>query len=306
MKVLIDGDIIRYRVGFACQHTYYDWWHQDDIEKDEELGGGMVVKASAKEPVAECIDAKAAKEWIEAAENPELYVRIPRVEVEPLGNALSACNLVMDSIIKRYQPCDVVVYFSCPTEDNWRTAFYPEYKATRPSRKPHWHAEVQDHMAKKWGCILAPSLEADDLIAMAAATCADEEEDACVVTIDKDMDQIPGLHYNWVKDEEYFMTEAEAEFCLQVQCLAGDRTDNIKGIPGMGEVKATKWLQEESKVNGYVRVWDAYKAYYDDPYEADYQVALNRALVTLPVDDAHRVDLITEIEDARREMQKAA
>lgn len=306
MKVLIDADILVYRIGFASQHAYYDWYHVDDMEKDEELGATVgVVKADAT-PIAQCADAKEAKAWLAAAceDDPEAkdrYVRIQRDEIEPLENCLHSANLVMDKIVKRYGWEDVVLYFSCPTTENWRTQFYPEYKANRVSRKPHWGKELLQHMQDKWDWKLEYELEADDLIARDAMECGD---DCVVVTIDKDMDQIPCLHYNWVKDEEYLVDDVMAQQSLTIQRIMGDSTDNIKGIPGWGVVAANNWCQNYIQPGSVEdMVYAAYAQAYPSPYEAVYQYALTSALVTLPVDLEHRQTLTKEVNLAWQKLQ---
>ncbi len=162
-------------------------------------------------------------------------------------------------------------------------------------------------MCKKWPTTLCSMMEADDLIGMAAYDAERDEDDFVVVTIDKDMDQIPGLHFNWVKDEEYVMTKGDAYEALLVQCIAGDNTDNIKGIPGRGAAWAKKFLAataaEELPFDG--AVWDAYRDYYQVVKEADYYAALNTALVTLPTTEVHRCKLIKEVDDAWEKMHPA-
>ena len=54
---------------------------------------------------------------------------------------------------------------------------------------------------------------------------------------------VPGNHYNFVKDEFYYITEEQGLRNFYMQCLIGDRADNIKGIPGIGPKKAEKILE---------------------------------------------------------------
>src|SRR5574343_1568457 len=63
-------------------------------------------------------------------------------------------------------------------------------------------------------------------------------EDTIIVTLDKDLDMIPGLHYNWVKNTIYDVNEDEALRFFYKQLLIGDTSDNIVGIRGIGPVKA--------------------------------------------------------------------
>ena len=61
--------------------------------------------------------------------------------------------------------------------------------------------------------------------------------------IDKDLLQIPGNHYNFNKKTHRFVSDDEAHKLLMIQCLTGDRTDNIPGIKGIGPKKAEKILE---------------------------------------------------------------
>lgn len=70
--------------------------------------------------------------------------------------------------------------------------------------------------------------------------------ETCILTIDKDLDMIPGWHYNWVKDSKYNVDASNATYNFYHQILVGDKgTDNIPGCPGIGEVKAAKLLHPD-------------------------------------------------------------
>jgi hypothetical protein len=56
------------------------------------------------------------------------------------------------------------------------------------------------------------------------------EEDQCIVTIDKDLNCIPGWHYNWDKGSIYNVTEEEAYRCFYKQMITGDVSDHIPGL----------------------------------------------------------------------------
>ena len=67
-------------------------------------------------------------------------------------------------------------------------------------------------------------------------------------------------HYNFVKDLFYDVTEEEALFNFYKQILTGDRVDNIKGLKGIGDVKAKRILKECKDENEmYLAVLKAYE-----------------------------------------------
>ena len=74
-----------------------------------------------------------------------------------------------------------------------------------------------------------------------------------VAHIDKDINMIPGMHYNWELKRLgklirpatiYEVTEEEALYNFYYQLLVGDATDNIKGVRGLGPVGASKFLSQ--------------------------------------------------------------
>ena len=133
---------------------------------------------------------------------------------------------------------DVEVWLSGPK--NFRYGIYPEYKANRiTAKRPQWEHEVKKHLVREWGAEWSKDCEADDMLGVRQMQLL---PDSCICTIDKDLDQIPGPHYNFVKKEQYYVTPEEATRFFYYQCLVGDTADGIKGVPGIGPVKAKKLL----------------------------------------------------------------
>jgi 5'-3' exonuclease len=65
-----------------------------------------------------------------------------------------------------------------------------------------------------------------------------------ICSIDKDLLQIPGRHYNFVKKEHKVVDLDQGLKHLYLQSLIGDRSDNIIGVAGIGPVKAEQALAE--------------------------------------------------------------
>tara|TARA_B110000977_G_scaffold173020_1_gene225846 strand:+ start:975 stop:1721 length:747 start_codon:yes stop_codon:yes gene_type:complete len=101
--------------------------------------------------------------------------------------------------------------------------------------------KIREYLINTWSCENVEGLEADDALGI----CQTEmEEPTIICSIDKDLLQIEGYHYNWNKNEVSFVSEYDAWQKLYEQTLSGDSTDNIVGIPRVGEKKAKKLLEE--------------------------------------------------------------
>jgi hypothetical protein len=132
------------------------------------------------------------------------------------------------------------------------------YKGNRKSAKPKHYQLLRDYMESAWSFTMIEDQEADDAIGIAAYEM--EVGEYCICSIDKDLDMLRGDHYNFVKDERYFITEEEGIKNFYKQLLMGDRVDNIVGIKGIGTVKAERLLKECKNENEmYLAVLEAYK-----------------------------------------------
>jgi len=103
-------------------------------------------------------------------------------------------------------------------------------------------------------------MEADD--AQGIEQWAKTDRSTCIVTIDKDLNMIPGWHYNFVKDEFKYWKLSESNRFFWWQMLVGDRTDNIPGIDKIGPVRADKLL--DSTKNWKQVVENEYKRQYGE------------------------------------------
>lgn len=119
------------------------------------------------------------------------------------------------------------------------------YKSTRPTEKPDLLYKLKDYLQNTLKFDIVPQLEADDLVCY---WDNELEEETIICSPDKDvLKQIPGKHYNYRWTEKsrgswVTTSEQDAEKFLWQQVLMGDSTDGIPGLPGIGEKKALKIL----------------------------------------------------------------
>ena len=136
------------------------------------------------------------------------------------------------------------------------------YKGNRKDMPMPEHFDaIKDYLINQWHCKIVNGLEADDALGI----CQTEMEDTIICSIDKDLLQIKGLHYNWNKGEVIEVSEDDAWYKLYQQTLTGDSTDNIVGIPRVGEKKASKILSEcYTSHEASITTMKAYGDYYKD------------------------------------------
>jgi len=131
------------------------------------------------------------------------------------------------------------------------------YKGNRVMAKPYHYQLLREYMERAWGFEVIDGMEADDAIGIEAYR--NEPDETIIVSIDKDLNMIRGHHYNFVKEEKYFVTEKEAIRNFYLQILTGDKVDNIIGLDGIGPVKSKKLLKDcNTELEMYEAVLKAY------------------------------------------------
>lgn len=187
------------------------------------------------------------------------------------------------------------IVFSGP--DNFRKDLCDVYKRNR-GPKPEAYLEAKELLVKWHGSEVCqhPRLEADDLLGIMATNGLTENPVIC--TIDKDLLQIPGWHFNFGHhhyegdDFPRYIDEATAAKNLFLQLLTGDSTDAIVGIKGMGPVGAAKILNEEDWVfDSFTAIERAETVYLEKGHNKDF--FRNLAMIYIwrkPMDEALLAD----------------
>ena len=114
------------------------------------------------------------------------------------------------------------------------------YKGTRVSEKPRHLGIIREYMISAWAFSVQEKQEADDAISIRAYAMG--EEDYIICSVDKDLNNVRGWHYDFNKNNRYYVTEEEALKNFYTQVLTGDRVDNVPGLAGIGPKKAAKIL----------------------------------------------------------------
>lgn len=177
----------------------------------------------------------------------------------PVGAVSGFCNMLSKLLRETGEgdkPTHLAVIFDYSGK-SFRNEIYPEYKAHRPEPPedlvPQFSLIRDAVRAFNVACIEMEGYEADDLIATYATQAADAGADVTVVSSDKDLMQLVGGNIamlDTMKNLEIDEAEVKKRFgvgpdkVIDVQALAGDSTDNVPGVPGIG-VKTGAALIEE-------------------------------------------------------------
>jgi len=113
--------------------------------------------------------------------------------------------------------------------DNFRYKIYPEYKANRTKEKPHYLEACREMLVTQYKATIVNGFETDDALGI-AQTKYDGNSRIC--SLDKDLLQIPGYHYQWVNGLFILVSPLEGLRTLYKQAILGDKSDNIKGFDG--------------------------------------------------------------------------
>lgn len=120
--------------------------------------------------------------------------------------------------------------------ENYRKILEPTYKANRVQPKPAALDACRQFLLSEWNAVVCAGYEADDGIGI------EYKEGDVIASIDKDLKQIPAEHYNFVKDVFEVVDDDTADLYFWTQMLVGDASDNVRGVEGIGPVKAQRIL----------------------------------------------------------------
>lgn len=173
---------------------------------------------------------------------------------EPTGAMYGVLNMLR-SLLMQYQPTHAAVVFDAKGK-TFRDELFEHYKSHRPPMPDDLRAQIEPlhAMVKAMGLpLLAVSgVEADDVIGTLAREAEKAGRPVLISTGDKDMAQLvtPGITLintmtNTILGPEEVVTKygVPPELIIDFLALMGDSSDNIPGVPGVGEKTAQGLLQ---------------------------------------------------------------
>ncbi len=178
---------------------------------------------------------------------------LTRPDGTPVGAVMGFCNMV-SRLIETHAGDRIAIIFDT-SRVSFRNEIYPQYKAHRPDPPedlvPQFALVRDATRAFDLPAIELAGFEADDLIATYARLAVEAGDEVVIVSSDKDLMQLvrPGVAMlDPIKQKTIGEAEVFEKFgvkpdrVVDVQALAGDSTDNVPGVPGIGVKTAAELI----------------------------------------------------------------
>ena len=163
------------------------------------------------------------------------------LEYEPLSCAIQNLDEKLRDILDICSADDYEMFLT--GKGNFRYEILPEYKANRDSsHRPYWYSELRNYLIEEHEAIVSENEEADDLLGI------HQSDNTIICSKDKDLDCVPGMHYNWSPkrkdDGVYILTELDSLRFFWTQVLTGDPSDNVPGLFRLTGRKASSKIKQ--------------------------------------------------------------
>uniref|UniRef100_A0A831XNH4 DNA polymerase I n=1 Tax=Geobacter metallireducens TaxID=28232 RepID=A0A831XNH4_GEOME len=209
-------------------------------------------------------------------------------------NALYGFTQMLLKVIKDRRPDHIAVVFDAG-RTTFRTELYPDYKANRAAMPDDLVPQIAPikEMVRAFNIpvLELAGYEADDIIGTIARQCEERGMEAVVVTGDKDLMQIVSERVtllDTMKEKVSGIPEVRERFgvgpegVVDILGLAGDASDNIPGVPGIGEKTAIKLIQEFGSLDALLaRAGEVKGKTGEKLREFAHQARLSRQLATI-------------------------
>lgn len=205
------------------------------------------------------------------------YYAMPNLSTKdgtPTGGVYGFTALSLE-LIKKLKPDYVAVAWDkAKTNIRKRVELYPEYKANRKPAPPDFYEQIpilhEMLDALGWPLYELDDYEADDIMGTFARQAEEKGIETCLITSDLDALQVVGplTHVYAMKkgftNIELFKPDSfeekygiRVDQFLDLKALKGDSSDNIPGVPGIGEKTAVELLQKYQTLDGiYENLWE--------------------------------------------------
>lgn len=240
------------------------------------------------------------------------YFAVPNLSTKdgtPTGGVFGFATMALE-VIKRLKPDYVAVAWDKPkTNIRSRLKLYPEYKAGRKPAPPDFYAQVpllhELLDAFGWPLYELDDYEADDIMGALADQAKKKDIETYLITSDMDILQLVNSHVHAYLlktglsnieelDEKAFKAKygIDVHQFIDLKAIKGDSSDNIPGVPGIGEKGALDLLKEYKTLDGVYDNLDLIKESVRKKLEAGKDSAyMSKKLVTLMLDAPIKLNL---------------
>ena len=217
---------------------------------------------------------------------------------------------ILFKILEEEKPDYVTVAFDVK-HPTFRHEMFAEYKGTRKGMPQELHEQVPvlKELLTAMGILIMelPGYEADDLLGTVAKRSEAKGMDVLVVSGDRDLLQIvtdnirvciPKTKRGTTEYEMYYTKDVQEKYGLlplqiiELKALMGDSSDNIPGVPGIGEKTATAILQQYENVeNAHAHIDEIKPKRAKENLEAHYDMAImSKKLATIETNAPYEYD----------------
>ncbi len=182
------------------------------------------------------------------------------IVAEPVENALNSVKQLINRILKETECSTYKIFLSTTHDTNMfrnRIAVTKPYKGNRKDfKKPIHYDAIRKYLLNFYNTDLVQGIEADDALGI------HQSKNSIICSYDKDLLQIPGKHYNFVKRLFSDVDRFQGWRNYYTQVLTGDSVDNVPGLFKIGPKKAAYILRNcKDEKDMYKNCIEAYKLY---------------------------------------------
>lgn len=227
----------------------------------------------------------------------------------PVNAVYGLCSMIINLLIE-YKPTHLAFCFD-EGRDTFRKSIFPEYKANRSATPSEFKAQVSliRGLVDAFGAksFSDSNYEADDLIATLATKAAKQDFEVMIVTSDRDSFQLVNESVSilypkkgisdLVRMDESEIFQKYGLTPIQYRdyaALRGDPSDNLPGIPGVGEKTAANWIQEFGSLENLINAKDGLTGKVGESFRNNFSTAETNLQLTKLVTD---VALASDVSD---------
>lgn len=181
------------------------------------------------------------------------FIYVDKTEQEIVDNSKS----ILTNIFKSCLADGYVGFIKGSNTGKFRYAIKSDYKHNRSSEQPKWWDFTSNYLKERFNIYNVDNYEVDDIVNIYRL----KNTNSFTVACDKDLLNLPGVHYNWQKNVWQANTVEESELRFWKDMIEGQQGDGIKGIPKKGAVYANTLLQDcptedlpYKVLNAYIRL----------------------------------------------------